>query len=61
VAAQIMGAIYFGILRRIEQARYDVFSKTIRVPRWRRALMALRLWLVSVLSPFGLRGRSQTP
>src|SRR5438094_906453 len=33
VAAQIMGAIYFEILRRIERAGYDVFSRRIRVPR----------------------------
>ena len=46
-----MGAIYFGILRRIEQARYDVFSQVIRVPRWRRALMALQLWAGSMLLP----------
>jgi phytoene synthase len=58
VAAQIMGAIYFAILRRIEQARYDVFKKTIRVPRWRRALMALKLWIVSLLGPFRFRRRS---
>ena len=58
VAAQIMGDIYFAILRRIEQARYDVFTKTIRVPRWRRALMALKLWIVSVLGPFRFRRRS---
>jgi 15-cis-phytoene synthase len=51
VAAQIMGAIYFGILRRIERARYDVFSQIIRVPRWRRALMALQLWTSSMLLP----------
>ncbi len=51
LAAQIMGAIYFAILRRIEDAQYDVFTQTIRVPRWRRALMALRLWAVSVLVP----------
>jgi phytoene synthase len=50
VAAEIMGAIYFGILRRIERARYDVFSRVIRVPRWRRALMALRLWLASLFT-----------
>jgi phytoene synthase len=58
VAAQIMGAIYFAILRRIERARYDVFTKTIRVPRWRRALMALKLWIVSLLGPFRFRRRS---
>jgi phytoene synthase len=51
VAAQIMGAIYFGILLRIERARYDVFTQIIRVPRWRRALMALRLWAASILLP----------
>jgi len=57
VAAQIMGGIYFGILRRIEHARYDVFTKTIRVPRWRRALMALKLWVGSLLGPFRFRRR----
>jgi phytoene synthase len=51
VAAEIMGAIYFGILRRIERARYDVFSAVIRVPRWRRAMMALQLWVVSLFPP----------
>jgi phytoene synthase len=54
VAAEIMGAIYFGILRRIERARYDVFSRVIRVPRWRRALMALRLWVASLFAPLRL-------
>jgi len=58
VAAQIMGAIYFEILRRIELARYDVFTRTIRVPRWRRALMALRLWIVSVLAPLRFKAQS---
>ena len=33
VAAEIMGAIYRGILDRIEAADYDVFSRVIRVPR----------------------------
>jgi phytoene synthase len=56
VAAEIMGAIYFGILRRIERARYDVFSRVIRVPRWRRALMALRLWVASLFAPLRLFG-----
>jgi len=45
VAAQIMGAIYFEILRRIEREDYDVFSRVIRIPRPRRALIALRTWL----------------
>ena len=45
VAAEIMGAIYFEILRRIERADYDVFSRRIRVPRPHRAVIALRVWL----------------
>jgi phytoene synthase len=49
LAAEIMGAIYFEILRRIERAGHDVFTERIRVPRPRRALIALRLW---VRAPF---------
>jgi 15-cis-phytoene synthase len=45
VAARIMGAIYRGILDRIEAADYDVFSRVIRVPRPRRALIAATVWL----------------
>ena len=45
VAAEIMGAIYFEILARIERADYDVFSRRIRVPRARRFVLALRLWV----------------
>ena len=33
VAAEIMGAIYFAILQRIERRGYDVFSEVVRVPR----------------------------
>ena len=44
VAAEIMGAIYFEILRRIERSGYDVFSRRIRVPRPRRAAIAARLF-----------------
>ncbi|MDA1183648.1 MAG: presqualene diphosphate synthase HpnD [Acidobacteria bacterium] len=50
VAAEIMGGIYFGILRRIERAGYDVFSRRIRVPRPARALIALRIWARTVPS-----------
>jgi phytoene synthase len=45
VAAEIMGAIYRAILRRIEARGYDVFSATVRVPRPRRALIAATTWL----------------
>ena len=44
LAAEIMGAIYFEILRRIERSGYDVFSRRIRVPRPYRALIAIKLW-----------------
>jgi phytoene synthase len=49
VAAEIMGGIYFGILRRIERSGYDVFSRRIRVPRPARALIALRFWVRTLL------------
>ena len=44
LAGEIMGAIYFETLRRIERAGYDVFSRRIRVPRPARALIVLRVW-----------------
>jgi phytoene synthase len=44
VAAEIMGAIYQEILRRIERRAYDVFSQVIRVPRPARALIAATTW-----------------
>ena len=37
-----MGAVYRAILDRIEARDYDVFSSVVRVPRPRRALIALR-------------------
>ena len=45
VAAEIMRAVYFETLRRIERAGYDVFSASVRVPRPRQALIALKQWL----------------
>jgi phytoene synthase len=49
LAAEIMGAIYFEILRRIERSGYDVFRTRIRVPRPYRAVIALRLWTRAML------------
>jgi 15-cis-phytoene synthase len=49
LAAEIMGAIYFEILRRIERSGYDVFSRRIRVPRPYQAVIALRLWARAML------------
>ncbi|MGH9174965.1 MAG: phytoene/squalene synthase family protein, partial [Vicinamibacterales bacterium] len=44
VAAEIMGAIYQDVLRRIERNGYDVFSQVIRVPPPARALIAMHTW-----------------
>lgn len=44
VAAEIMHGIYFGLLRRIEAADFDVFSRLVRVPRPAQARLALRIW-----------------
>jgi len=49
VAAEIMGAIYFEILQRVERRGYDVFTERIRVPRPQRAAIALRVWLRSLV------------
>jgi phytoene synthase len=56
VAAEIMGAIYQEILRRIERRGYDVFSQVIRVPRPARALVAATTWARTLA---GLRLPSQ--
>lgn len=50
VAARIMGAIYQGILTRIERANYDVFTRVIRVPRPRRALIAAGVWARAMMT-----------
>ena len=47
LAAEIMRAVYFETLRRIERNGYDVFTARARVPRPRQALIALRQWLTT--------------
>ena len=49
VAAEIMGAIYLAILERIEGRDYDVFSEVVWVPRPRRAVIAARVWVRTML------------
>ncbi len=49
VAAQVMGAIYFDLLRRIERSGYDVFSRVARASRPRRAWIALATWTRTML------------
>jgi phytoene synthase len=46
IAAEIMRAVYFETLRRIERSGFDVFSGRTRVARPRQAMIALRqlLW-----------------
>ena len=51
VAAEIMGAIYRALLRRIERNGYDVFSRVVRIPRPRRAAIAAATWARTVLLP----------
>jgi phytoene synthase len=45
VAAEIMRAVYFETLRRIERHGYDVFKGRVRVQRPMQAWIALRQWL----------------
>lgn len=45
VAAEIMRAVYFETLRRIERNEYDVFTRRTRVPKPMQAALALRQWL----------------
>lgn len=45
VAAEIMRAVYFETLRRIERSGFDVFSARARVPKPQQALIAIRQWL----------------
>jgi phytoene synthase len=45
VAAEIMRAVYFETLRRIERSGYDVFTTRTRVPRPQQALIAMRQWV----------------
>ena len=51
VAAEIMGAIYRALLGRIERSGYDVFSRVVRIPRPRRALIAAATWARTALLP----------
>jgi phytoene synthase len=46
VAAEIMRAVYFETLTRIERNGFDVFSRPTRVARPAQALIALRQWLL---------------
>ena len=51
VAARIMGAIYFELLKTIERTGYDVLRRRVRVHRARQAVIAAVTW-VKVMAPF---------
>jgi phytoene synthase len=44
VAAEVMGRIYFALLRQIEARRFQVFGERITVPTHRKVAIALRCW-----------------
>jgi phytoene synthase len=45
VAAEIMRAVYYETLHRIERVDYDVFTHQTRVPKPKQAMIAMRQWL----------------
>jgi phytoene synthase len=47
VAAEIMRAVYFSTLRRIERRDYDVFHGRVRLRRPAQLFIALRQWLLN--------------
>jgi phytoene synthase len=47
VAAEIMRAVYFATLRRIERRDYDVFHGRVRLRRPAQLFVALRQWLLN--------------
>jgi phytoene synthase len=51
LAAEIMRAIYYRLLLKIERQGYNVFTRDIAVPRARKLLLAGGLWLRSALLP----------
>jgi phytoene synthase len=60
VAAEIMAAIYRGVLDGIERRDYDVFSEVVRIPRPRRAVIAASTWIRTLVAPGLARPRVST-
>ena len=52
LAAEIMRAIYYRLLLRIEAQQYDVFHGDITIGKPQKLLLAAGLWLRSSLSPW---------
>ncbi|MBI3988008.1 MAG: presqualene diphosphate synthase HpnD [candidate division NC10 bacterium] len=51
LAAEIMRGIYYQLLQEIEGTSYNVFERKITLPKSRRFLIALHIWLRSMLLP----------
>jgi len=51
LAAEIMRGIYSTLLQEIEGTAYNVFQQRITLPRSRRFLIALHVWLKNMLLP----------
>jgi phytoene synthase len=45
VAAEIMAAIYWRLLGRIQERRYDVFGEKVRLPAYEKLWIALSVYL----------------
>ena len=46
IAAELMGSVYWRLLRQLERQRFDVFGPVLtRVSRGRKVLLVLRTWL----------------
>ena len=52
LAAEIMRAIYYRLLLKIERLRYNVFAGNIALPKTQKLLLAGGLWLRSTLTPW---------
>ncbi len=59
VAAELMGSVYWRLLRKLETSRFDVFGPTlVRINRWQKIALILRAWFrirVGMVAPnYGL-------
>lgn len=51
VAAEIMGRIYYALLREIEARRFHVFGQRIALPAHRKVAIAFRCWAAAHFGP----------
>ncbi|HEV2320074.1 MAG TPA: presqualene diphosphate synthase HpnD [Verrucomicrobiae bacterium] len=57
VAAELMGTIYWRLLKKLERARFDVFAQPIKLSKPRKLLVilqsCLRFWFASATGKYG--------